>query len=600
MREKREAETPQPTEKRQKLKAGETARAVRRLLPYYRPYIGITGFDLLCAALTTVCELVLPMLVRRITNGASDGTLTARLLFASGAGYILLRIMDSAASYFMNSMGHIMGARIETDLRRDLFGHLQKLSFSFYADAKVGVLISRLTGDLFDITEFAHHCPEEFFIAGIKIVGAFVILLGINVPLTLLVFAMLPGMVAAMTRFNRRLKDANKRVRQEMGELSASAEDSLLGIRVVQSFAREPLENEKFETANRKYYGVKALFYRAMGAFACTSRLFDGLMYIVTVLVGGLFILNGQINAADLIAYLLYVATLFASIRTIVTFADQFYKGITGVERFGEIMDTVPDVRDRADAQPLPRVRGEIEFRDVTFRYSADAQPVFSHLDLKIRAGEQLALAGPSGAGKTTLCALIPRFYDPTEGAVLVDGEDLRGVKLKDLREKVGVVEQDVILFSGTVRENIAYGRPGATEDQILRAARDADAYDFIMQLPQGLDTYVGERGVRLSGGQKQRISIARVFLKDPPILLLDEATSALDNESERAVQGALRRLSAGRTTVTVAHRLTTIRNADRILVLTEEGVAEEGDHQSLMKRGGLYAQMYGLYAAEE
>ena len=583
--------------KRRKLGAGETAGAVKRLLPYYKPYLGTVCFDLFCAALTTVCELVLPILVRRITNSATQGTLTARLIGAMGGVYILLRLVDAAATYYMSSLGHIMGTKIETDLRRDLFGHLQKLSFSFYEDAKVGVLISRLTGDLFDITEFAHHCPEEFFIAAIKIVGAFVILLGINVPLTLIVFAMLPVMVLCMTHFNRRLKESNERVRQEMGELSASAEDSLLGVRVVQSFAREASENEKFDAANKTYYGVKARFYRAMGAFSCTSRLFDGLMYIVTVILGGVFILRGAINAADLIAYLLYVATLFATVRTLVMFADQFYKGITGVERFGEIMDTKPEIVDRPGARVLTGVKGAVEFRDVTFRYTKDAPAVLSHLDLKIRPGEQVALVGPSGAGKTTLCALIPRFYDPAEGVVLVDGEDVRDLKLRSLREQIGVVEQEVFLFSGTVRENIAYGRPEATEAEILAAARAADAYGFISEMPDGLDTYVGERGVRLSGGQKQRISIARVFLKDPPILLLDEATSALDNESERAVQAALARLSEGRTTLTVAHRLTTVRNADRILVLTDTGIAEEGDHDTLMRRGGLYAQMYGLYA---
>ena len=585
---------------RRRLSTGETALAVRRLLPYYKPYVGTVCFDLFCAALTTVCELVLPMLVRRITNAAVDSLLTARLILVSGGIYILLRLLDAAASYFMNSVGHIMGAKIETDLRRDLFGHLQKLSFSYFSDAKVGVLISRLTGDLFDITEFAHHCPEEFFIAGIKIVGAFVILLGINVPLTLILFAMLPGMVLCMIRFNRRMKDANKQVRREMGELSAAAEDSLSGVRVVKAFAGEKKEEAKFAAANGRYYGVKAHFYRLMGAFSCVSRTFDGLMYIITVMVGAFFILGGAINAADLVAYLLYVATLFASIRTIIMFTDQFYKGITGVERFAEVMDTEPEIRDNPGAKPIENARGEISFNDVTFRYGEGQPPVLSHLNLTVKAGEHLALAGPSGVGKTTLCALIPRFWDPDEGSVTLDGTDIRDITLHSLRDRIGVVEQDVFLFSGTVRENIAYGRADATEAEILQAARDADAYDFIMALPEGLDTYVGERGVKLSGGQKQRISIARVFLKNPPVLILDEATSALDNESERAVRGALKRLSAGRTTLTVAHRLTTIKNADRILVLTENGIGESGTHEELLRCGGVYAGLYALYTDDD
>ncbi len=582
---------------RKKLSSGETLQAVKRLLPYYKPYLGTMCFDLLCAALTTVCELVLPMMVRRITNAASDGSLTANIILTSAGIYIALRLLDAAASYYMNSMGHIMGAKIETDMRRDLFAHLQKLSFSFYTDAKVGVLISRLTGDLFDVTEFAHHCPEEFFIAGIKIVGAFVILLGINVPLTLLIFAMLPCMVFCMIRFNRRMKDANKNVRKEMGELSAATENSLLGIHVVKAFAGEEKENRRFAGANKKYYGVKAYFYRVMGAFGCVNRLFDGLMYIVTVAAGGFFMLHKAINAADLFAYLLYVATLFASIRTIVTFAEQFYRGITGVERFGEILDTAPEISDKKDAVPLTDAKGEIVFSDVTFAYEESGPPVLTHLDLKIRAGEHLALAGPSGVGKTTLCALIPRFYEPTAGEILLDGKNIADYTLRSLRDNIGLVEQDVYLFSGTVRENIAYGKENATEEEIIQAAKNADAYDFITALPKGFDTYVGERGVKLSGGQKQRISIARVFLKDPPVLILDEATSALDNESERSVRLALERLSAGRTTLTIAHRLTTIKNADRILILTEEGVSEEGTHDRLMRQNGLYAQMYRLYS---
>ncbi len=573
--------------------------AVRRLLPYYRPYVGTLVFDLLCAAGTTVCELVLPMLVRRITNSAVAGTLTARLILLSGGIYILLRGLDALTSYYMSGTGHIMGAKMERDLRRDLFAHLQKLSFSYYSDAKVGVLISRITTDLFDITEFAHHCPEEFFIAGVKILGAFVILCGINVPLTLIIFAMLPGMTYCMFRFNRRLKRSNKESRREMGELTAVIEDSLSGIHVVQSFAGEEKEKERFGRGNGRYFGIRSVFYRLMGSFSCLSRLFDGLMYIITVMAGGFFILYGKIDAADLIAYLLYVSALFASIRTIIQFTDQFYKGITGLERFGEIMDTEPEIRDRPDAVALARAKGEIVFENVTFSYRDNDREVLSALDLSIRPGEHVALAGPSGAGKTTLCSLIPRFYEPTAGRILLDGRDVSSLTLESLRRNVGVVEQDVYLFSGTVRENIAYGKDDATEAEIEAAAKNADAYDFIMALPHGFDTYVGERGVKLSGGQKQRISIARVFLKDPAVLILDEATSSLDNESERAIRDSLARLATARTTLPVPHRLTGIRGADRSLVLTENGVAEEGDHDALMKKDGLYARMYRLYATE-
>lgn len=573
--------------------------AVRRVLPYYKPYLRTLVFDLLCAAGTTVCELVLPMLVRRITNSAVAGTLTARLILVSGGIYILLRGLDALCSYYMSGTGHIMGAKMESDLRRDLFTHLQKLSFSFYSDAKVGVLISRLTGDLFDVTEFAHHCPEEFFIAGVKIIGAFIILCGINVPLTLIIFAMLPGMAYCMFRFNRKLKASNKAARKEMGELTAVIEDSLSGIHVVKSFAGEEKENRRFARDNTKYFEIKSFFYRVMGAYSCLSRLFDGLMYIITVMAGAFFILYGKINAADLIAYLLYVAALFASIRTIIQFTDQFYKGITGLERFGEIMDTEPEIRDKPGAVSIGRAAGGIVFDGVSFSYGEDTKTVLSDLTLTIRQGENVALAGPSGAGKTTLCALIPRFYEPTAGRILLDGRDITDITLDSLRKNIGVVEQDVYLFAGTVRENIAYGRDDATEEEIVAAAKNADAYGFIMELPQGFDTYVGERGVKLSGGQKQRISIARVFLKDPAVLILDEATSALDNESELAVRQSLARLAKGRTTLTVAHRLTTIKNADRILVLTDDGIVEEGSHTDLIAQNGLYARLYHLYATD-
>lgn len=587
------------TEKREDIPRGKSLHAVKRLIPYYKPYVGILIFDLFCASMTTVCELTLPLLVRKITNAATSEpmTLTLQLILTIGGLYILLRCIDAAAMYYMNSRGHIMGTKMETDMRRDMFSHLQKLSFSYYNNAKVGVIMSRITHDLFDVTEFAHHCPEEFFIAFIKIIGSFVILCNINIPLTLMIFAVFPVMVVVMYRFNRRLKNAQKESRRRIGELNATVEDSLLGIHVVKSFAGEEKEEKRFEKGNLSYFDIKARMYRLMGAFHGVSRLFDGIMYILTVIVGSVFILKGKINAADLIAYLMYVTTLFASVRSILQFAEQFYRGITGIERFIEITDTEPDIKDTPGAKELRCSGGEIDFENVTFTYGEGGRDVLSAFSLKIKKGEQLAVVGPSGAGKTTLCALIPRFYEPASGRILIDGTDIKDVTLRSLRSNIGVVEQDVYLFSGSVRENIAYGRDGATDEEIRKAASLAGALDFIEELPNGFDTYVGERGVKLSGGQKQRIAIARVFLKDPPILILDEATSALDNESERLVRDSLSRLAEGRTTVTIAHRLTTVKNCDRIIVLTENGIEEEGTHAKLMSRGGIYAEMYRLYS---
>ena len=587
------------TEKREDIPRGKSLHAVKRLMPYYKPYVGILIFDLFCASMTTVCELTLPLLVRKITNAATSEpmTLTLQLILTIGGLYILLRCIDAAAMYYMNSRGHIMGTKMETDMRRDMFSHLQKLSFSYYNNAKVGVIMSRITHDLFDVTEFAHHCPEEFFIAFIKIIGSFVILCNINIPLTLMIFAVFPVMVVVMYRFNRRLKNAQKESRRRIGELNATVEDSLLGIHVVKSFAGEEKEEKRFEKGNLSYFDIKARMYRLMGAFHGVSRLFDGIMYILTVIVGSVFILKGKINAADLIAYLMYVTTLFASVRSILQFAEQFYRGITGIERFIEITDTEPDIKDTPGAKELRCSGGEIDFENVTFTYGEGGRDVLSAFSLKIKKGEQLAVVGPSGAGKTTLCALIPRFYEPASGKILIDGTDIKDVTLRSLRSNIGVVEQDVYLFSGSVRENIAYGRDGATDEEIRKAASLAGALDFIEELPNGFDTYVGERGVKLSGGQKQRIAIARVFLKDPPILILDEATSALDNESERLVRDSLSRLAEGRTTVTIAHRLTTVKNCDRIIVLTENGIEEEGTHAELMNRGGIYAEMYRLYS---
>ena len=576
-----------------------TSKLIRRFAPYYKPYIGIMVFDLFCAALTTVCELVLPMIVREITNRATGNAaaLTVSFVLKIGAFYLLLRIIDTAANYYMATVGHIMGSRIETDMRRDMFSHLQKLSFSYYDNTKVGTIMSRITNDLFDVTEFAHHCPEEFFIAFIKIAAAFIILCTVNIPLTLIIFAVIPPMVAVLQIFNRKMKYGFRESRKTVAELNSSVEDSLLGIRVVQSFANEAIEEEKFEKGNSAFLAIKSKVYRYMGGFQSCTRFFDGLMYIIVVVAGALFIINGKIDAADLVAYLLFVSTLLTSIRRIVEFGEQFQRGMTGIERFAEIVDCEPDIKDSPGAAELQRVSGEIRFDDVSFRYDEGTEQVLSHLDLTVHAGQSVALVGPSGGGKTTICSLIPRFYEADSGRITVDGKDIRSVTLRSLRENIGIVQQDVYLFSGSVYSNIAYGCPGADPEKVYEAARLAGADDFIRALPDGYDTYVGERGVKLSGGQKQRISIARVFLKNPPILILDEATSALDNESEHLVQQSLEKLAHGRTTLTIAHRLTTVKNADEILVLTADGIAERGTHTQLIAAGGIYAGLYSSLA---
>ncbi len=577
---------------------------IKKFLPYYANYKGIMAFDMFCAALTTICELVLPMIVRGITEAASGEngrSLTWQLILSVAVGYLLLRAIDTAANYYMTSVGHIMGTRIETDMRRDLFAHLQKLSFSYYDNTKVGTLMSRITNDLFDVTEFAHHCPEEFFIAGVKIIGAFILLCTINPLLTLIVFSVIPIIIVLSVVFRRRMRNNFRESRQQLGELNSQIEDSLLGIRVTRSFAKEEVEKEKFAQGNREYLRIKTERYRIMGSFHSATRLFDGIMYIMVVIMGAIFMMDlpgiPRITAADYLAYLMFVSTLLTSIRRIVEFSEQFQQGVSGIERFIEVMETEPEIRDAKDAKDLSNVRGKVEFRDVSFHYEAEKHNVLTHLNLTVKPGESIALVGPSGGGKTTLCSLIPRFYEVSSGTILIDDIDIKSVTLHSLRDHIGVVQQDVYLFSGSVKENIAYGKTDATDAEIEAAARMAGAHDFITALPQGYDTYVGERGVKLSGGQKQRISIARLFLKNPPILILDEATSALDNESERLVQQSLEQLARGRTTFTIAHRLTTIRGADRILVLTEDGIAESGTHEELIARGGIYSELYRLYA---
>jgi len=575
----------------------ETGVLLKRFLPYYKKHWRVIVTDLFCAGLTTICDLVLPMIIRYITNtGMRDlASLTAGVVGKLALLYLVLRVIDCLANYYMADMGHVMGARIETDMRRDAYGHLQKLSNTFYNNTKIGQIMGRITNDLFDVTEFSHHCPEEFFIAGVKTVVSFVILAGVNLPLTLIVFAIVPVMVAVCAKLNRQNRKAFARQRVQIGELNANIEDSLLGQKVVKTFTNEEMEIEKFQEGNARFYQIKKETYCYMARFQTATRAFDGLMYLAVVLAGGLFLVERLITPGDLVAYTMYVSTLIGTIRRIIEFAEQFQRGITGIERFLQIMDADIEIFDAPGAVEMPKPAGEISFDHVTFSYPDDKNIVFRDLNLSVHAGEKLAIVGPSGGGKTTLCNLIPRFYDIDKGAVTIDGVDIRKYTLKSLRQNIGMVQQDVYLFSGTVLENILYGKAGAGRDEAVEAAKKAGAHEFIMSLKDGYDTYVGERGVKLSGGQKQRISIARVFLKNPPIMVLDEATSALDNESEYVVAHSLNELSKGRTTITIAHRLSTIKNSDRILVLTEEGVSEEGNHESLMAKKGVYYDFYTM-----
>lgn len=572
-----------------------TGKLLKRFLPYYRKYMGIMLLDLFCAALTTVCEMVLPMILRYITDMGMNhlAELTVKTILMIGAVYFALRIIDGVASFYMAYNGHVMGAVIETDMRADAFAHLQKLSDNYFNNTKVGQIMARITSDLFDVTEFAHHCPEEFFIAFLKAVVSFIILARINPLLTVIIYVLIPVMAISCTYFNLQVRKAFKVQRNQIGELNARIEDSLLGNKVVRAFANEDLEMQRFQKDNHEFLKIKRKTYLYMAAFQDTIRMFDGLMYVVVIIAGGMFLLRGLIAPADLVAYTMYVTTLLTTIRRIIEFAEQFQRGMTGIERFIELMDAEIDIFDEEGAQPLGEVNGEIVFDHVSFEYPDDHNPVLSDVNLTIHPGEKVALVGPSGGGKTTLCNLIPRFYEPVKGAIRIDGRDIQSVTLKSLRENVGVVQQDVYLFSGTVYDNIVYGKPGASREEVMKAAQMAGAHEFIMKLKDGYDTYVGERGVKLSGGQKQRISIARVFLKSPKILILDEATASLDNESELLVSESLDKLAAGRTTLTIAHRLTTIQGADRILVLSGNQIVEEGNHESLLRKKGIYYQLY-------
>lgn len=578
-----------------KHKKMKTSVLLKRFIPYYGKYKGIMVMDLFCAALTTVCELVLPLILRYITDiGMRNlASLTVKTVVTIGMLYFALRIIDGMASFYMAYIGHVMGASIETDMREDAFRHLQKLSDNYFNNTKIGQIMSRITSDLFDVTEFAHHCPEEFFIALLKCVVSFLILARINVLLTVIIFILIPVMAISCTYFNLQVRKAFKKQRNHIGELNARIEDSLLGNKVVRAFANENVEIQKFDKDNQEFLKIKRHTYKYMAAFQNTIRIFDGLMYVVVIVAGGIFMIKGLIAPADLVAYTMYVTTLLTTIRRIIEFAEQFQRGMTGIERFAELMEAEIDIFDEEGAVPLENVKGEITFRNVSFEYPDDHTPVLSQINLTIKPGEKVALVGPSGGGKTTLCSLIPRFYDPTEGEILLDGQNIKNVTLQSLRSNIGVVQQDVYLFSGTVYENIAYGKTDATREEVIQAAKMAGAHEFIMELKDGYDTYVGERGVKLSGGQKQRISIARVMVRSPKLVILDEATASLDNESEHLVAESLDKLAAGRTTITIAHRLTTIHGADRILVLSGNHIVEEGNHETLMEKQGIYYQLY-------
>lgn len=567
------------------------------IFSYYRPYKGLLALDLLFATVGAGVTLVIPLIVRYITNvviyeESSAAWHTIVNLSILMAGLLLLELV---CNFYITYWGHMMGARMEYGMRNEIFGHYQKLSFAFYDNQKVGQLMSRVTNDLFDITELLHHGPEDILISLIKIVGALVILSRINGALTLTVACFLPCIICFALYLNRKMKYAYRQNRVKMADINGQIEDNLSGIRVVKSFANEKIEMEKFRHGNDRFLETKRNSYLYMGTYNSVLNAMLTGVTIAVVLVGARLITTGSMQITDLITFLLYVANFTEPVKKLVNFTEQFQNGYSGYARFREIMDIEPDIADREDAVPLTDVKGEVEFRDVSFRYEENTDKVLNHVNLHVPAGSYVALAGSSGGGKTTLCSLIPRFYDVTSGSVRIDGKDVRNVTLKSLRENIGIVQQDVYLFAGTVMDNILYGKPDATKEEVIEAAKKANAHEFIMELPEGYETDIGQRGVKLSGGQKQRISIARVFLKNPPILIFDEATSALDNESERIVQESLERLAKERTTFVIAHRLSTIRNAQRILVLTEKGIEEQGTHEELMALHGVYEKLYQI-----
>lgn len=569
------------------------------MISYYKPYLGTFFLDMFFAVLASAIALVIPLAVRNITSTIPDMTPEAGMqkILVIGGILIVLVIVQFFANYYISYYGHVMGAKMEYDMRAEIFSHYQKLSFSFYDDQKVGQLMSRITSDLFEITELLHHGPENIVIALIKITGAFIILAGISGYLTLAAFIMLPFMFWFAYVLNKRMRKAFRQNRVKIAEINTQIEDNLSGIRVVKSFANEDIENAKFKAGNDGFLLAKKASYLNMGIFHSGMTAFTLLINIIVIVAGGVLMVKGLVKVPDFITFLLYINVFTEPVRMIIDFTEQFQNGYTGFERFVEMISIEPDIKDREGAEVLTDVKGDITFEDVSFKYKEGAHRVLRHINLEVPAGSYVALVGSSGGGKTTLCSLIPRFYDVTGGTIRVDGKDIRDVTLKSLRDNIGIVQQDVYMFAGTILENISYGRPGASKEEIIEAAKLANAHDFITSLPNGYDTDIGQRGVKLSGGQKQRISIARVFLKNPPILIFDEATSALDNESENIVKESLERLAKNRTTLVIAHRLSTIRNAERILVLTENGIEESGTHEELMEKGGVYASLYKFNA---
>ena len=568
---------------------------LRKMLSYYKPYMGVFWTDMFFATLSAAIALVLPLVVRYVTN---DLIYREPEVILHRAGYIAIGLIalvaiDCYSKFYISNYGHVMGAKIEYDMRAEIFNHYQKLSFSFYDDQKVGQLMSRITTDLFDISELMHHGPENIILSVIKIVGAFIILLNISPLLTLAAFAILPVMLAYAFFLNGKMNHAFKQNRIKIAEINSQIEDNLSGIRVVKSFANEEIENEKFRKGNDGFLAAKKNSYFYMASFHAGLGAFTTLIQVCVILAGIILIAHGKVSAGDLVTFILYISVFTDPVRTLIDFTEQFQNGYTGFERFQEILAIQPDIEDKKDAVELTDVKGDITFDNVSFQYEENTEKVLNHISLNVPAGSYMALVGSSGAGKSTLCSLIPRFYDVTGGAVKIDGKDVRDVKLKSLRDHIGIVQQDVYLFVGTVYDNIRYGKPDATREEVIEAAKNANAHDFIMSLPNGYETDIGQRGIKLSGGQKQRLSIARVFLKNPPILIFDEATSALDNESEKVVQDSLEKLAKNRTTFVIAHRLSTIKNAEKILVLSDNGIEEEGTHEELIAKKGTYEKLY-------
>lgn len=570
---------------------------IKKFIHYYGPYKAVFFIDLICAAVISLVDLAYPQILRTMTKTlfTQDKDIILHALPVIAASLFVMYIVQSLCKYYVTCQGHMMGAKMERDMRRELFDHYQELSFSYYSRNNSGQMMSKLVSDLFDISEFAHHGPENLFISLVKIVGAFIFLFFINKKLALPLILLVIVMFVFSFRQNAKMQETFMENRRKIGDVNASLQDTLSGIRVVQSFANEDIEREKFKKSNEAFLVSKRDNYHCMGSFMSSNLFFQGMMYLVTLVYGGYLIAQGEMQTADLAMYALYIGIFISPIQILVELVEMMQKGLSGFRRFLDVMETESEIRDADNAAELTDVKGHVRYDHVSFHYNDDETPVLSDISIDIPAGKSIALVGPSGSGKTTICSLLPRFYDVTGGSITVDGKDIRGLTLKSLRSQIGMVQQDVYLFDGTIKDNIAYGKPGASDEEIIKAAKCASIHDFIMELPDKYDTYVGERGTRLSGGQKQRISIARVFLKNPPILILDEATSALDNESERWIQKSLEELSKNRTTITIAHRLSTIRDADEIIVITEEGIAERGTHAELLEKNGLYAAYYNM-----